>query len=100
MNHLTSRFDLSRIESSLLQRRDEIAQTTSWMFNIVLLVVVLGSFGYFLSVQYQMNKDAIEEDKRIPFEPQVWYSASRNVRSEEYGSQLKPYEIEAGHGIP
>ncbi len=100
MNHLTSSFDMGRIESSLLQRRDEIAQTTSWMFNIVLLVVVLGSFGYFLSVQYHMNKDNIDEEKRIPFEPQVWYSASRNVRSEEYGSQLKPYEIEAGHGIP
>ena len=100
MNHLISSLDMGRIENSLLQRRDEIAQTTSWMFNIVLLVGVLGSFAYFLYVQYQTNKDNIEQEKRIPFEPQVWYSATRNVRSEEYGHQLQPFEIEAGYGRP
>ncbi len=97
--NLVSSFDLGRIESSLLQRRDEIAQTTSWMFNIVLLVAVLGSFVYFLSVQYEANKDAVQYD-HIPFEPQVWHSATRNVRSEEYGRQLQPFEIETGYGLP
>jgi hypothetical protein len=102
MNHLIHDFDRGRIERSLLQRRDELAQTTAWMFNIVLLVVVLGSFVYFLSVQYEANKDYAEKEKyeRIPFEPQTWYSATRNVRSEEYGRQLQPFEIENGHGIP
>lgn len=99
MNHLISSIDLGRIESNLLQRRDELAQATSWMFNLVLLVAVLGSFAYFLSVQYEANKDVSEYD-HIPFEPQVWHSATRNVRSEEYGRQLQPFEIEARHGIP
>ncbi len=99
MNHLISSFDLGRIESSLLQRRDELAQATSWIFNLVLLVGVLGSFAYFLSVQYEANKDISEYD-HIPFEPQMWHSATRNVRSEEYGRQLQPFEIEARHGVP
>ena len=97
--NLVSSFDLGRIENSLLQRRDELAQATSWMFNLVLLVVVLGSFVYFLSVQYESNKDAAQYD-HIPFEPQVWHSATRNVRSEEYGRQLQPFEIEARYGVP
>jgi hypothetical protein len=100
MNHLINSFDIGRIENSLLQRRDEIVQATSWTFNLILLALVLGGFGYFLSVQYQITAEANEEEKRIPFEPQVWYSASRNVRSEEYGSQLQPFEIEARHGLP
>jgi hypothetical protein len=99
MNHLISSFDLGRIENSLLQRRDELAQTTSWIFNVILLVAVLGSFVYFLSVQYESNKDAAQYD-HIPFEPQVWHSATRNVRSEEYGRQLQPFEIEARYGVP
>jgi hypothetical protein len=100
--NLVSSFDLGRIENSLLQRRDEIAQTTSWMFNVVLLVVVVGSFIWFLYVQYQNNKDYVEKEQydHIPFEPQTWYSATRNVRSEEYGRQLQPFEIETRYGLP
>lgn len=100
--NLVSSFDLGRIENTLLQRRDELAQTTSWMFNVVLLVVVVGSFIWFLCVQYEANKDYAEKEQynHIPFEPQTWYSATRNVRSEEYGRQLQPFEIETRHGIP
>jgi hypothetical protein len=100
MNHLIQRLDMGRIENSLLQRRDQLAQATSWMFNVVLLVAVIGSFVYFLYVQYETTAIAVEEEKRIPFEPQVWYSATRNVRSEEYGRQLQPFEIETGYGLP
>lgn len=100
MNHLINSFDIGRIENSLLQRRDELVQATSWTFNMILLVLVLGGFGYFLYVQHQLTAEAGEEEKRIPFEPQVWYSATRNVRSEEYGGQLKPFEIEARYGVP
>jgi hypothetical protein len=99
MNHLIQRLDMGRIENSLLQRRDQLAQATSWIFNVVLLVAVLGSFVYFLYVQYQTTS-TVQEEKRIPFEPQVWYSATRNVRSEEYGHQLQPFEIETGYGLP
>ena len=99
MNHLINRLDLNRIENSLLQRRDELVQQTSFFFNIVLLVLVLGSFAFFLKVQYETTAEHVDEEKRIPFEPQVWYSATRNVRSDEYGSQLQPFEVETRYGL-
>ena len=92
--------DLNRIESSLLRRRDELVQQTSWFFNLVLLAVVLGGFVMFLKVQYQATAEQEGVEKRIPFEPQTWYSATRNVRSEEYGRQLQPFEIETRYGLP
>jgi hypothetical protein len=98
MNHLI--LDMGRIENSLLQRRDELAQATSWAFNLILLGLVLTGFTYFLYVQYNTHQTEIQEEKRIPFEPQVWYSAARNVRSEEYGRQLQPFEIETRYGVP
>jgi len=89
---------LGQIESILLARRSELVQATSWFFNLFLLVAVLGSFGWFLYVQYETNKD-VPQEKRIPFTPTVWYSATRNVRSEEYASQLQPFEIETRYGV-
>lgn len=99
MNHLINSFDIGRIENNLLQRRDDIAHATSWMFNSVLLVLVIGSFGYFLYIQYDTHKETSQYE-RIPFTPQVWHSAVRNLRTEEYGQQLQPFEIEARYGIP
>jgi hypothetical protein len=90
--------DIGRIESVLLARRSELVQSTSFFFSMIMLVVVLGGFAWFLNVQYELNKDAPQE-KRIPFEPTVWYSATRNLRSEEYAGQLQPFEIEARHGV-
>jgi hypothetical protein len=75
-------------------------QQTSMVFNIILLVLVLSGFGYFLYVQYTTTAQQVDEEKRIPFEPQVWYSATRNVRSDEYGGQLQPFETQTGYGIP
>jgi hypothetical protein len=99
MNHLISKDAYNQIESMLIVRRNQIVQATSWMFNMVLLGLVLVTFGYFLYVQYNSQQEHQEEEKRIPFEPQVWYSATRNVRSEEYGRQLQPFEIETGYGL-
>ena len=99
MNHLIDRDILSRVESSLIVRRDQLVQATSWTFNMVLLGLVLLSFVYFLYVQYNSTQETQEEEKRIPFEPTTWYSATRNVRAEEYGRQLQPFEIETGHGL-
>ena len=90
--------DIGRIESVLLARRSELVQSTSFFFSMIMLVVVLGGFAWFLKVQYELNKDAPQE-KRIPFEPTVWYSATRNLRSEEYAGQLQPFEIEARYGV-
>ena len=98
MNHLIDSSAIHRIESSLIFRRDQLIQTTSWIFNLALLAIVLSGFGYFLYVQYNSTPPA--EEKRIPFEPTTWYSATRNLRSEEYGRQLQPFEIETGYGLP
>ena len=101
MNHLVSAFDMGRIENSLLERKSQLVQETSMLFNWILLCVVLGGFAYFLYVQYETTAIAVQEqEKRIPFEPQVWYSATRNVRSEEYGRQLQPFEAETRYGVP
>ena len=99
MNHLVNITDLNRIENTLLNRREQITQATSWIFNLVLLALVLSGFAFFLYVQYNQTREAPEE-KRIPFEPVTWYSATRNVRAEEYGRQLQPFEIETRHGVP
>ena len=99
MNHLINVVDLGRIESSLLERRNQLVQATSWTFNLVLLGLVLAGFAFFLYTQYNSHQVEVEEEKRIPFTPTTWYSATRNVRSEEYGRQLQPFEIETGYGL-
>ena len=99
MNHLINLSDLGRIENSLLVRRNQIVQATSWVFNLVLLGLVLAGFVFFLYTQYTSHQIEVEEEKRIPFTPTTWYSATRNVRSEEYGRQLQPFEIETQYGL-
>ena len=97
MNHLIRDADLSRIESQLLLRRDQLVQATAWSFNLLLLVLIVGSFVVFLYVQYTSHTQEVQETKRIPFTPTTWYSATRNVRNEEYGQTS---ETQAGHGVP
>ena len=97
MNHLISREAMGQIENQLLLRREQLVQATSWTFNLILLSLILGSFVYFLYVQYNTQTQEQEEQKRIPFTPTTWYSATRNVRSEEYG---RPTETETGYGLP
>lgn len=97
MNHLIRPTDLTRIESQLLLRRDQLVQATAWTFNLVLLALVVGSFVAFLYVQYTSHQQEGQETKRIPFTPVQWYSATRNVRTEEYGQTLDP---QTGYGVP
>ena len=97
MNHLIRGEDLHRIENQLLLRRDQLVQATSWTFNLVLLILVLGTFVFFLYTQYNSTAQQEQEQKRIPFTPVTWYSATRNVRNEEYGQT--PTD-QAGYGIP
>ena len=99
MNHLISDADVSRIESQLLLRRDQLVQATAWSFNLVLLALVLGSFVMFLYVQYNSHTQEVQETKRIPFTPTTWYSATRNVRNEEYGRDVGAFETQVGYGL-
>jgi hypothetical protein len=97
---LVDTFDLGRIESNLLQRKQDLIQASSWMMNIVMLALVVAGFGSFLYIQYYATAKEEAETKRIPFEPIPWLSATRNVRMEEYGRQLKPREAQTGYGLP
>ena len=40
----------------------------------------------------RMGASPKEETKNIPFEPQVWYSAARNINREQYETQQPPLE--------
>ena len=82
---------MSRIESTLLERKKDLVQASSWMFNILLLGFVIVCFGLFLYTQYHTTTETANEVKRIPFEPVPWLSATRNVRMEEYGRQIQPF---------
>lgn len=95
MKSLIDVMDLNRIENSLLLRREKLMEATSWSFNMLMLGLVLLGFGYFLYVQYNSNQEQVPE-VNIPFKPTTWYSATRNVRSEEYG---QPIETEVGYGV-
>ena len=77
---LVNTFDLGRIESNLLLRKNELIQASSWMMNILMLVLVAAGFGCFLYIQYHETAKEEEETKRIPFEPVPWLSATRNGR--------------------
>lgn len=100
MNSLIRSEDLNRIESQLLLRRDQLVQASAWTFNAVVLLVIVGTFVYFLYVQYTSHQEQEDTEKRIPFTPTTWYSATRNVRGEEYGRSLHPAEAEVGYGLP
>lgn len=58
-------------------------------FNIVLLGLVLTVFGIFLYTQYNATAEKVPE-QNIEFKPVPWYSATRNVREEDYS---KPFEV-------
>ena len=71
------------------------------MFNILLLGFVIVCFGLFLYTQYHTTTETANEVRRIPFEPVPWLSATRNVRMEEYGRQIQPFnEAQDGNGVP
>ena len=98
---LVDSFDLGRIESNLIERKNDLIQATSWMFNILLLVIVLVGFGTFLYIQYYATEEQEKTKKDIPFEPIPWLSATRNVRMEEYGRQPNPFtQTQIGYGLP
>jgi len=85
--------NVSQIENNLLWARSVKDSIISWWFNIVLLVVVVGSFGFFLYTGYGTVP---EEKQKINFEPRLWNNAVRNVPTTEYGQTPK---TETGYDI-
>lgn len=75
--------DTGEIENNLLWVKSVRDSMFSMWFNIVLLVVVLGSFGYFLYRSYGTSTPP--ELETIKFEPNMWHNAVKNVPSLDYG---------------
>ena len=94
MSHLVQE-SISRIENNLLWVKYVRDSIFAWWFNVGLLVLVVGSFAFFLYTGY--GTAISEEHQKIPFEPRTWNNAVRNVPTSNYG-QLP--QIEAGIGIP
>lgn len=86
--------NVSSIENNLLGAKYFAEKVFAWWFNVVLFVVILGSFGYFLWSGY--GQQPPEELKKIAFEPRTWNNAVKNVPLVDYGQTPK---IETGDGI-
>ena len=91
MSHLVQE-SMPRIENNLLWVKSVRDSIFAWWFNLSLLVLVVGSFSFFLYSGYGM----VEEEKKIPFEPRLWNNAVRNVPISNYGQTP---QIETGTGI-
>lgn len=94
MSHLVEE-SMARIENNLLWVKSVRDSIFAWWFNVGLLVIVVGSFAFFLYSGY--GTAVPEENQKIPFEPRTWNNAVRNVPTSNYG-QIP--QIETGVGIP
>lgn len=86
--------NVSAIESNLLWVKSVRDSIISWWFNVMLLVIVVGSFVYFLYASYGTATPL--ELQKIEFQPRVWNNAVRNVPVTEYGQTPK---IETGDSV-
>ena len=90
---------VSRIENNLIAARRVRDGWFSMWFNIILLVVVVGSFSYFLYASYGTAPP--EEFKAIKYEAVPWLNAVRNVRDTDYGQkpQTDSFDIQGYSSI-
>jgi hypothetical protein len=84
----------AQIENNLIWVKNVRDSIFSWWFNVILLVLVIGSFAYFLYASYGTGTPP--ELQKIPFEPRTWNNAVRNVPLTQYGQTP---QIETGDGI-
>lgn len=85
----------SVIEDKLIGTKRLQDSLFSWWFNIALLILVVGSFGYFLYSSYDTTPP--KENTSIKFESRTWNNAARNVPTIDYGQTP---QIETADGIP
>jgi hypothetical protein len=81
----------SRVEGNLIRAGQIRDSWYSMVFNIISLVVVVGSFIIFL----YYNRGLEKEKENIEFKPQPWLNAVRNVPGTDYG-QIPQTEIRGG----
>ena len=83
---------ISRIENNLLWVKSIREGIFAWWFNLIVFVIVVGSFGFFLYTGY----GKVEEVQKIEFVPRTWNNAVRNVPTTEYGQTP---QTETGYDI-
>ena len=81
----------SRVEGNLIKSAQIRDSLYSLIFNIVVLVVVVGFFIMFLYSNHGIEK----EKDNIEFKPVPWLNAVRNVPGTDYG-QIPQTEIRGG----
>jgi len=84
----------SQMENNLIWVKSVRDSAFSVWFNIALLVLVVGSFVYFLYASH--GTATPPELQKVKFEPRMWNNAVRNVPIVEYG-QIP--QIETGDGV-
>jgi hypothetical protein len=84
----------SQMENNLIWVKSVRDSAFSIWFNIILLIVVVGSFAYFLYASH--GTATPPELQKVKFEPRMWNNAVRNVPIVEYG-QIP--QIETGDGV-
>ena len=87
--------NVEKIENNLLWVKSVRDSIFSWWFNVIILILVVGSFAYFLYSSY--GSAPVEELKDIPFEPRLWNNAVRNVPISNYGQTP---QVETTDSIP
>ena len=80
-----------RIGGNLIQSGKIKDSWYSLIFNVVVLVIVVGGFVMFLYSNHGIEK----EKENIEFKPQPWLNAVRNVPGTDYG-QIPQTEIRGG----
>ena len=81
----------SRVEGNLIRSGQIRDSWYSMLFNIISLIVVVGSFVIFL----YYNRGLEKQKENIEFKPQPWLNAVRNVPGNDYG-QIPQTEIRGG----
>jgi hypothetical protein len=84
----------TQMENNLIWVKSVRDSAFSVWFNVILLVVVIGSFAYFLYASH--GTATPPELQKIKFEPNTWHNAVRNVPITEYGQIPK---VENGDGV-
>lgn len=74
---------MNSIENNLLWVKHVRDSIFAWWFNVIIFIIVIGSFGYFLWAGYGTVES--DELKAVKFEPRLWNNAVRNVPITDYG---------------
>jgi hypothetical protein len=86
--------NVSGIENNLIWAKSFRDSIFSWWFNVTIFVIVIGLSMLGLVISYGSEKPP--EIKQIPFKPNMWHNAVKNVPLTNYGQTP---QVEAGDGI-